>query len=179
MQLVIKTLAKEEVASFHHTFKQYYSVRSPILHHSTLNPSSHLPVKLPHPPCAPGLPPPLGFIAITWPTLVWGQHIVECDGDTLLARYLGMYRLTVHEKETYMVVMSSIRPVGVQTHLLYDLKGSKVDRTASDKERAKDLPCLKVPLNGTQAWERERSRERERGREREREVEGERVSECA
>ena len=94
-RLVIKTLAKEEVASFHHTFKQYYS------------------------------------------------HIVECDGDTLLARYLGMYRLTVHEKETYMVVMSSIRPVGVQTHLLYDLKGSKVDRTASDKERAKDLPCLK------------------------------------
>ncbi|EGD71993.1 hypothetical protein PTSG_00009 [Salpingoeca rosetta] len=94
-RLVIKTLAKEEVASFHHTFKQYYS------------------------------------------------YIVECDGDTLLARYLGMYRITVHEKETYMVVMNSIRPVGIPTHRLYDLKGSKVDRKASDKERAKDLPCLK------------------------------------
>ncbi|EGD71992.1 hypothetical protein PTSG_00008 [Salpingoeca rosetta] len=71
------------------------------------------------------------------------RYIVECDGDTLLARYLGMYRITVHEKETYMVVMNSIRPVGIPTHRLYDLKGSKVDRKASDKERAKDLPCLK------------------------------------
>eukprot|EP01147_Barroeca_monosierra_P001093 gene1093-4321_t len=94
-RLVIKTLTKDEVASFHHTFKQYYS------------------------------------------------YIVESGGKSLLARYLGMYRVTVNERDTYIVVMNSIRPTRISTTRLYDLKGSKVDRTASEKERSKELPCLK------------------------------------
>ncbi|GIX72146.1 phosphatidylinositol 5-phosphate 4-kinase type-2 beta [Caerostris extrusa] len=46
-------------------------------------------------------------------------YIVERHGKTLLPQYLGMYRLT------------------------YDLKGSTVDRDASDKEKEKDIPVLK------------------------------------
>lgn len=69
---------------------------------------------------------------------------MESGGKSLLARYLGMYRVTVNERDTYIVVMNSIRPTRISTTRLYDLKGSKVDRTASEKERSKELPCLKV-----------------------------------
>lgn len=71
------------------------------------------------------------------------QYIVECHAQTLLPQYLGMYRLTVNDAETYMVVMRNVFSPRLTIHKKYDLKGSTVDRQASEKERAKELPTFK------------------------------------
>ncbi|XP_072179098.1 phosphatidylinositol 5-phosphate 4-kinase type-2 alpha-like [Diadema setosum] len=71
------------------------------------------------------------------------QYIVKKHGETLLPQYLGMYRLTVDGAETYMVIMRSIFGHTLPIHRKYDLKGSLIDRQASDKEKAKDLPTFK------------------------------------
>ncbi len=65
-------------------------------------------------------------------------------GKTLLPQYLGMYRLTVDNVEQYMVVMRNIFSNHLRIHKKYDLKGSTVDREASQKEREKDHPTFKV-----------------------------------
>lgn len=70
-------------------------------------------------------------------------YIVERHGKTLLPQYLGMYRLTVEGAETYIVVMRNIFTTNLKIHKKYDLKGSTVDREASDKEKEKDNPILK------------------------------------
>ncbi|XP_063218948.1 phosphatidylinositol 5-phosphate 4-kinase type-2 alpha [Bacillus rossius redtenbacheri] len=70
-------------------------------------------------------------------------YIVERHGKTLLPQYLGLYRLTVDGVEHYLVVMRNVFSNHLQTHRKFDLKGSTVDREASDKEREKDLPTLK------------------------------------
>nr|CAD7570393.1 unnamed protein product [Timema californicum] len=70
-------------------------------------------------------------------------YIVERHGKTLLPQYLGMYRLTVDGVEHYMVAMRNVFSNHLRTHRKFDLKGSTVDREASDKEREKDLPTLK------------------------------------
>ncbi|KFM60971.1 Phosphatidylinositol-5-phosphate 4-kinase type-2 beta, partial [Stegodyphus mimosarum] len=70
-------------------------------------------------------------------------YIVERHGKTLLPQYLGMYRLTVEGAETYIVVMRNIFTTRLKIHKKYDLKGSTVDREASEKEREKDIPVLK------------------------------------
>ena len=74
-----------------------------------------------------------------------------------------MYRLTVDNVENYMCVMRNVfsghlkasrnkilhflqNKLGlVQVHKKYDLKGSTVDREASEKEKLKKEPTLKVP----------------------------------
>ncbi|PVD30502.1 hypothetical protein C0Q70_09769 [Pomacea canaliculata] len=71
------------------------------------------------------------------------QYVVECHAQTLLPQYLGMYRLTVNDVETYMVVMRNVFSPRLPIHKKYDLKGSTVDRQASEKEKAKELPTLK------------------------------------
>ena len=58
-------------------------------------------------------------------------------GKTLLPQYLGMYRLTVDNDETYLVVMRNVFSNHLKIHTKYDLKGSTVDREASQKEREK------------------------------------------
>lgn len=70
-------------------------------------------------------------------------YIVERYGKTLLPQYLGMYRLTVEGQVTYIVVMRNIFNSRLPIHKKYDLKGSNLDREASEKERGKDLPCFK------------------------------------
>lgn len=70
-------------------------------------------------------------------------YIVERHGKTLLPQYLGMYRLTVDGIEHYTVVMRNVFSSHLATHRKFDLKGSTVDREASDKELEKDLPTLK------------------------------------
>lgn len=70
-------------------------------------------------------------------------YIVERHGKTLLPQYLAMYRLTVDSVETYMVVMRNVFSSHMRVHKKYDLKGSTVDREASEKEREKTLPTLK------------------------------------
>ncbi|KAK2705673.1 phosphatidylinositol 5-phosphate 4-kinase type-2 alpha-like [Artemia franciscana] len=70
-------------------------------------------------------------------------YIVERHGKTLLPQYLAMYRLTVDNAESYFVVMRNIFSNHLPLHRKYDLKGSTVDREASEKEKEKDLPTLK------------------------------------
>ncbi|XP_077472156.1 phosphatidylinositol 5-phosphate 4-kinase type-2 gamma-like [Stigmatopora argus] len=71
------------------------------------------------------------------------QHIVKCHGSTLLPQFLGMYRVSVDSEETYLIVMRNMFSHRLVVHRKYDLKGSLVDREASDKERGKELPTLK------------------------------------
>ena len=70
-------------------------------------------------------------------------YVVERHGKTLLPQYLGMYRLTVEGTETYIVVMRNICSSSLTIHRKYDLKGSTVDREASEKEKGKEIPILK------------------------------------
>lgn len=70
-------------------------------------------------------------------------YIVERHGKTLLPQYLGMYRLTVDGVEHYLVAMRNVFSNHLTIHRKFDLKGSTVDREASEKEKEKDLPTLK------------------------------------
>ncbi|VVC98482.1 unnamed protein product [Leptidea sinapis] len=70
-------------------------------------------------------------------------YIVERHGKTLLPQYLGMYRLTVDGIEHYLVATRNVFSNHLNIHRKYDLKGSTVDREASEKELEKDLPTLK------------------------------------
>ncbi|ESN98521.1 hypothetical protein HELRODRAFT_84464 [Helobdella robusta] len=71
------------------------------------------------------------------------QYIVERHADTLLPQYLGMYRVSINDSETYLLVSKNIFSRRFTIHKKYDLKGSTVSRQASDKEKSKDLPTLK------------------------------------
>ena len=57
--------------------------------------------------------------------------------------FAGMYRLTVDNVEHYVVVRRHIFSGKLKIHTKYKLKGSTVDREASQKERAKDTPTYK------------------------------------
>lgn len=70
-------------------------------------------------------------------------YIVERHGKTLLPQYLGMYRITVDGAETYICVMRNICSSSLTIHCKYDLKGSTVDREASEKEKSLDIPMYK------------------------------------
>jgi 1-phosphatidylinositol-5-phosphate 4-kinase len=70
-------------------------------------------------------------------------YIVERHGKTLLPQYLGMYRLTVEGTETYICVMRNICSSSLNVHRKYDLKGSTVDREASEKDKGRDVPVFK------------------------------------
>lgn len=70
-------------------------------------------------------------------------YVVEKHGCTLLPQYLGMYRLTVDGVQYYFVVMRNVFSSHLKVHQKFDLKGSTVDREASDKELDKTLPTFK------------------------------------
>ncbi|XP_029682017.1 phosphatidylinositol 5-phosphate 4-kinase type-2 gamma-like isoform X2 [Takifugu rubripes] len=71
------------------------------------------------------------------------QHIVTCHGNTLLPQFLGMYRVTVENEDTYLLVMRNVFSHRLHIHRKYDLKGSLVSREASFKEKVKELPTFK------------------------------------
>ncbi|KAJ8390178.1 hypothetical protein AAFF_G00109170 [Aldrovandia affinis] len=71
------------------------------------------------------------------------QHIVKCHGSTLLPQFLGMYRVSVENEDTYLLVMRNMFSHRLVVHRKYDLKGSLVSREASDKEKVKELPTFK------------------------------------
>lgn len=52
------------------------------------------------------------------------QYIVENAGESLLPRYLDMYRITVHDKDTYLIIMNNIMSSPLEIHRVYDLKVS-------------------------------------------------------
>ncbi|PAA46620.1 hypothetical protein BOX15_Mlig027118g1 [Macrostomum lignano] len=70
-------------------------------------------------------------------------YIVERSADTLLPQFVGMYRATVEDTEHYLLVMRSVFSADVKIHRKYDLKGSRISREATEKEKAKELPTLK------------------------------------
>ncbi|CAF0722875.1 unnamed protein product, partial [Didymodactylos carnosus] len=70
-------------------------------------------------------------------------YIVETQGDTLLPHFYAMYRLTVDDKENYILVTKNVISSRLRIHAKYDVKGSTVDRSASDKEKSKGSPTLK------------------------------------
>ena len=69
------------------------------------------------------------------------QHIVTTEAKTLLPHYLGMYRLTVNNAETYWLVMRNVFSARLKVHRKFDLKGSTVDRQASTKEKVQQF-CI-------------------------------------
>ncbi|KAM7341451.1 phosphatidylinositol 5-phosphate 4-kinase isoform 1-T6 [Cochliomyia hominivorax] len=70
-------------------------------------------------------------------------YVVERHGNTLLPQYLGMYRITVESVQHYFVVMRNVFSSHLIIHKKFDLKGSTVDREASEKELEKHLPTFK------------------------------------
>ena len=71
------------------------------------------------------------------------SNIDMFSGKTLLPQYLGMYRLTVDNVEHYLVVMRNVFSNHLNIHMKYDLKGSTVDREASEKEKKREKPTFK------------------------------------
>lgn len=71
------------------------------------------------------------------------EYVVEKHGKTLLPQFLGLYRVTVDNSDTYLLVMRNIFGGKYAIHKKYDLKGSTVQRQASEKEKTKELPTLK------------------------------------
>lgn len=53
------------------------------------------------------------------------QHIVKCHGSTLLPQFLGMYRVSVDNEETYLIVMRNMFSHRLVVHRKYDLKVRK------------------------------------------------------
>ncbi len=47
---------------------------------------------------------------------------MERHAETLLPQYLGMYRVTVNDTETYLVVMKNVFSPRLNIHKKYDLK---------------------------------------------------------
>uniref|UniRef100_A0A1B0BP91 PIPK domain-containing protein n=1 Tax=Glossina palpalis gambiensis TaxID=67801 RepID=A0A1B0BP91_9MUSC len=70
-------------------------------------------------------------------------YVVERHGNTLLPQYLGMYRISVESVQYYFVVMRNVFSSHLTIHKKFDLKGSTVDREASEKELEKNLPTYK------------------------------------
>uniref|UniRef100_A0A8C6SCA4 Phosphatidylinositol 5-phosphate 4-kinase type-2 gamma n=1 Tax=Neogobius melanostomus TaxID=47308 RepID=A0A8C6SCA4_9GOBI len=71
------------------------------------------------------------------------QHVVMCHGSTLLPQFLSMYRVSVDNEDTYLLVMRNVFSHRLTVHRKYDLKGSLVCREASFKEKVKELPTYK------------------------------------
>ncbi|KAK7915438.1 hypothetical protein WMY93_011199 [Mugilogobius chulae] len=71
------------------------------------------------------------------------QHVVLCHGCTLLPQFLSMYRVSVENEDTYLLVMRNMFSHRLTVHRKYDLKGSLVSREASCKEKVKELPTFK------------------------------------
>ncbi|KAM3171695.1 Phosphatidylinositol 5-phosphate 4-kinase type-2 beta, partial [Hymenolepis weldensis] len=50
------------------------------------------------------------------------RYVVNVHGQTLLPQYLGMYRITVNDQETYLLAMRNVFSPRVTIHRKYDLK---------------------------------------------------------
>ncbi|XP_055040931.1 phosphatidylinositol 5-phosphate 4-kinase type-2 gamma [Misgurnus anguillicaudatus] len=50
------------------------------------------------------------------------QHIVTCRGSTLLPQFLGMYRVTVENEDTYFIVTRNMFSHRLTVHRKYDFK---------------------------------------------------------
>ena len=50
------------------------------------------------------------------------QYIVERHADTLLPQYLGMYRVTLNDTESYHLIMRYVFSPRLTVHKKYNLK---------------------------------------------------------
>uniref|UniRef100_A0ACB8ENT7 Phosphatidylinositol 5-phosphate 4-kinase type-2 gamma n=1 Tax=Sphaerodactylus townsendi TaxID=933632 RepID=A0ACB8ENT7_9SAUR len=50
------------------------------------------------------------------------QYIVKCHGTTLLPQFLGMYRVSVDNEESYILIMRNMFSHRLTVHRKYDLK---------------------------------------------------------
>ncbi|CAH8839904.1 unnamed protein product [Trichobilharzia szidati] len=66
------------------------------------------------------------------------SYIVKGHGQTLLPQYLGLYRLTVNDQETYILVMRNVFSPRLAIHKKYDLK-SKPLPTLKDADFLTDI----------------------------------------
>lgn len=64
----------------------------------------------------------LSASAVAERVLLFLQHIVKCHGSTLLPQFLGMYRVSVDNEETYLLVMRNMFSHRLVVHRKYDLK---------------------------------------------------------
>ncbi|KAI3389776.1 hypothetical protein SNEBB_002477 [Seison nebaliae] len=72
------------------------------------------------------------------------NYIVEREGNTLLAQYLGLCRITIdNDKPLYIVASKNVFSRFVRMKKCFDIKGSTISRTASDRERKKEQPVYK------------------------------------
>ncbi|CAL8075149.1 unnamed protein product [Calicophoron daubneyi] len=65
-------------------------------------------------------------------------YIVNCHAQTLLPQYLGLYRLTVNDQETYILVMRNVFSPRLAIHKKYDLKSKPVP-TLKDNDFLNDI----------------------------------------
>eukprot|EP00041_Stephanoeca_diplocostata_P033559 m.1113028 g.1113028 ORF g.1113028 m.1113028 type:complete len:365 (+) comp24363_c0_seq1:309-1403(+) len=70
-------------------------------------------------------------------------YIVEHHGSTLLPHFLGLYRVSVGDTTTFLIVTRNVHGSAQGMQRVYDLKGSQYNREASDREKEKDVPTLK------------------------------------
>ncbi len=50
---------------------------------------------------------------------------METQGDTLLPHYYALYRITVDDRENYILVMRNVLSTKLKIHFKYDLKVKK------------------------------------------------------
>lgn len=66
------------------------------------------------------------LLSLSWfPPPSSPQYIVKCHGNTLLPQFLGMYRVSVDNEDSYMLVMRNMFSHRLPVHRKYDLKVRK------------------------------------------------------
>ena len=57
--------------------------------------------------------------------------------NTLITRFYGMHRVKMHHlrRKMHFVIMASVFDTPKEIHIRYDLKGSKIGREATEKEK--------------------------------------------
>ena len=77
------------------------------------------------------------------------QYIVETQGDTLLPHFYAMYRLTVDDKENYVLVMRNVLSTKLKIHFKYDVKVGAIDLEIALDRRSRAArvpPSIELPL---------------------------------
>ena len=135
----IKTIQSEQVAEMHRILKEYHQVFSKISSYSEMIVkiirnfiwNSNLTVlfinwtdsTLKLSTGIMGIMCVLMLFCLYW-FLFDSQYIVERHAETLMPQYLGMYRVTINDSETYLLVSKNIFSRRFAIHKKYDLKVS-------------------------------------------------------
>eukprot|EP00127_Corallochytrium_limacisporum_P002644 Clim_evm80s134 gene=Clim_evmTU80s134 len=80
------------------------------------------------------------FLEIIQP---YHDHVVQCEGRTLLPAILGAYRLHIDSKEFHIMIHRNVCSGIMQFSKIFFLKGSTVGREADKKDKEKPVPRFK------------------------------------